>query len=99
MLPCPTAYADQDGDSDAAAEIAQKTAYATQLSAEILQLDSEIIRCRKAKTNWTAATVVGGIGTVATGAGAIVQLNQIQKAKKAGKTEQQHETVEAAKTE
>jgi flagellar motor component MotA len=59
-------------------ELSNKIAIRDALKAEIAQIDSEISRCNKAKTNWTAATIVGGVGVVGTGIGAIVQHNQIQ---------------------
>jgi ribosomal protein S5 len=60
----------------------QKTAIRDQLRAEIAQIDAEKRRCDSARNNWTAATVVGGVGVVGTGIGAIVQHNQIQDKKK-----------------
>lgn len=65
-------------DADVQIELSNKIAVRDALKAEITQIDSEISRCNRAKTNWTAATIVGGAGVVGTGIGAIVQHNQIQ---------------------
>lgn len=54
-------------------DIAIKQAYIETLRTEIEKIDSEIARCKKTRSGWTAATVVGGIGTVATGTAAIIQ--------------------------
>lgn len=62
-------------------ELGRLTMERDSLKAEIAQLDSEMSRCRKQKTGWTAATVVGGVGTVATGIGALVQHKKIQEKK------------------
>lgn len=51
------------------------------LKNDILLLDQEIEKCKKKKKAWTAATVVGGVGVVATGVGAIVQANKINEKK------------------
>ena len=67
-------------------DIADKQAYIETLRTEIAKIDSEILRCKKMKTSWTVATVVGGAGTVATGTAAIIQgvkLGKLKKAKKA----------------
>jgi hypothetical protein len=76
---------------DSEAELAEKTAYARQLELEISQIDAEMLRCRRSKSIWKTATVIGGVGTVGTAVGVIVQTAKIQKAKKAGKTEQKPE--------
>lgn len=68
-------------------EIAMATEYIAQLKAEINQIDSEMMRCRRAKTNWTIGTVIGGAGVVGTATGAIIQSVQINKAKKNSATE------------
>jgi len=72
---------------DLTAEIAMATEYIARLQNEIKQIDSEMARCRSAKTNWTIGTVIGGAGVVGTATGAIVQTVQINKAKKNGATE------------
>lgn len=51
------------------------------LENDIRLLDMEIEKCKKKKTGWTVATVVGGVGVVATGVGAIVQANKISDKK------------------
>lgn len=58
-----------------------------QLQSEIEQLDKDILDCNKDKRTWTIATVVGGVGTVGTGVGAIVQASKLRKLKKAGAVE------------
>ncbi len=62
-------------------EIAEKNAYVEKLESDLSQIYSEIARCRKQKSGWKAATVIGSIGTVATGIGAGVQLHNIKKSK------------------
>ena len=44
-------------------------------------LDAEIDRCERKKKGWTAATVIGGVGVVATGAAAVVQGQKIKQEK------------------
>jgi hypothetical protein len=39
-------------------------------------------RCKKQKSGWTAATVIGSVGVVGTGIGAIVQSKNISDKKK-----------------
>jgi len=69
------------------AELAEKTAYMERLEKDISRLNSETARCKKKVDGWKAATVVGGIGTVGTAVGAMVQGAQILNAQKEGKTE------------
>jgi len=76
------AFADDRDGYAAQMELANKTAMRNALKTEISQIDSEIARCNRAKSNWTAATVVGSVGVVGTGIGAIVQHNQIQSKKR-----------------
>ena len=52
-----------------------------ELKEEIKQIDSEQMRCEKAKKGWLVATVVGGVGVVATGTAAIVQADKLKKQK------------------
>ena len=51
------------------------------LKNDIKSIDEQLIQCKQQKTGWTAATVIGSVGIVGTGIGAIVQDNQIQKKK------------------
>ena len=67
---------------DIDAQIAYKTAQVEQLKSAIAEIDSEFLRCKQSKSQWTTATVVGGIGVVATGTVAAVQVGKLQKAKK-----------------
>ncbi len=38
-----------------------------------------MLRCKKAKKGWVAATIIGGAGVLATGTAAIVQANKLKK--------------------
>lgn len=60
-------------DNNLAEQIQYKEQLIRELKEEISQIDSETIRCEKAKKGWVAATVVGGVGVAATGTAAIVQ--------------------------
>lgn len=51
------------------------------LKNDIKLIDEQLAQCKKQKKGWTAATVIGGVGIVGTGIGAIVQNNQIQNKK------------------
>ena len=51
------------------------------LENDIRILDEEIAKCKKKKKGWTAATIVGGAGVIATGIGAIVQNNKLKEKK------------------
>ncbi|MDR2412683.1 MAG: hypothetical protein LBD50_00530 [Rickettsiales bacterium] len=61
--------------------LVQLTAERDALKEQIAAIDAEQARCKKQKTGWTAATVVGSIGVVGTGIGAIVQGNAIKNKK------------------
>ena len=63
-------------------EYSEKVKIRDQLKEQQQQIQSEKLRCEKQKKNWTIATVVGGVGVVGTGIGAIVQHNKIQDQKK-----------------
>jgi hypothetical protein len=67
-----------------AAELDQKNIYSLQLEQELDLIDAELVRCKNAKNNWKIATVLGSVGTAATGGYAIWQGTQISKAKRAG---------------
>jgi len=67
---CFNAIADDDAISH---EIISKYQIIEELKKEIAQIDSENIRCEKMKKGWIAATIVGGVGVVATGTAAIIQ--------------------------
>ena len=69
-------------------EIAQKTTQVEELKSAIAEIDSEYMRCKRSKSTWTTATVVGGVGVVATGTAAAIQgikLKQIKDKKEAKK--------------
>ncbi len=68
-------FADEDLDI----QIHEKQQLVEQLKDEISQIDSEMVRCKKSKNGWVAATVIGGAGVVATGTAAIVQGVQLSK--------------------
>ena len=70
--------ADTDG---LAQQVQYKEQLVQELKEEIKQIDSEQMRCEKAKKGWIAATVVGGVGVVATGTAAIVQADKLKKQK------------------
>ena len=57
-------------------------AYRDSLKQQIETVDSEIARCEKSLKGWKAATIIGGIGTVASGIGIIAQNKQIKENKK-----------------
>lgn len=48
---------------------------------DIQLLDEEIMKCERKRKGWVAATVVGGVGVVGTGIGALVQNSKIQDKK------------------
>ena len=73
-LIAPMAYADEYTDL---------VEYRNSLREQIEHIDSEIARCEKSAKKWKTATILGGIGTVATGVGVVVQVNQISDNKKA----------------
>lgn len=62
-------------------EIQEKEALVQKLKNEILQIDSEIMRCERVRKNWKTATIVGGVGTVATGTAAVIQAVKLNKQK------------------
>ena len=69
-------------DEDIAAQVQYKEQLVRELKEEIAQIDSEMLRCEKAKRGWVAATVVGGVGVAATGTAAIVQGVKINQKRK-----------------
>lgn len=62
---------------------------------EIIQLDKDLMECKQELKGWTTATVLGSVGTVATGVGATIQGVSLHKLKK----EQQQEKQELNQTE
>lgn len=80
-------------------EILSKYQIIEELKKEIAQIDSENIRCERMKKGWIAATVVGGVGVVATGTAAIIQgtkLKDMPKQKKENKKEDKPESGDEA---
>ena len=57
-------------------------AYRDSLKQQIDAVDSEIARCEKSMKGWKTATIVGSVGTVASGIGIIAQQQQIKENKK-----------------
>lgn len=89
---CGTVFAD---DANIGHEIVTKYQIIEELKKEIAQIDSEQIRCEKMKNGWIVATVVGGVGVIATGTAAIIQGTKLKdkpKTKKTQKTETNPET-------
>ena len=70
-----------------AEQVAYKEEIIQTLKEEIKQIDSEMSRCEKAKKGWLAATVIGGVGVVATGTAAIAQTVKAKKDQKAKEQE------------
>ena len=82
-------------------QIDEKQEIIRELKAEIQQIDSEMSRCQRAKKGWTAATIVGGVGVVATGGAAIAQVvkaknDEKQKAAEKNKTGEDDTKTESA---
>jgi len=87
LLACITVRAD---DVNIGHEIVAKYQMIEELKKEIAQIDSEQIRCQKMKNGWITATIIGGVGVVATGTAAIIQGTKLKdkpKTKKPQKTE------------
>lgn len=63
-------------------EYTELVAYRDLLKQQIETVDSEIAKCEKTVKGWKAATIIGGIGTVASGIGIIAQNQQIKENKK-----------------
>ncbi len=63
-------------------EYTELIAYRDSLKQQIATIDSEIARCEKSLKGWKAATIIGGIGTVASGIGIIAQNKQVKENKK-----------------
>jgi hypothetical protein len=68
-------------DEQKAELVAQKTAELDTLKSDIAQIISEKARCGKQKKGWTAATIIGSLGVVATGTAAIVQGSKVSDKK------------------
>ena len=63
-------------------EYTELVAYRDSLKEQIKVIDSEIARCEKSMKGWKTATIVGGVGAVASGIGIIAQKNQIKENQK-----------------
>ena len=74
--------------------IAQKQAQIVELQAELDEVIKKIADCNRQKKSWGAATVVGGIGTAGTLAGAVFQGVKLNKLKKSGAIEGADDTGE-----
>ena len=64
-------------------EYTELIAYRDALKEQIAAVESETIRCEKSLKGWKTATIIGGVGAVASGIGIIAQKNQIDKNQKA----------------
>ncbi len=64
-----------------AEEYTDLIAYRDALREQIAAVDSEIERCEKSMKGWKAATIVGGIGTLASGVGLIIQNKKLKENK------------------
>lgn len=87
-------YMARGDDIDLGSEIIYKYKLIEELKKEITQIDSENARCQRAKNGWVAATVVGGVGVVATGTVAIIQASKLKdkpQPKKENKKESEKE--------
>ena len=56
--------------------------YRDSLKKQIETVDSEIARCEKSLKGWKTATIIGGVGAVASGIGIIAQNQKIKENKK-----------------
>ena len=65
-----------------ASDVAALQAQINALKREIIQLDNDISECKSGLKSWTTATVVGAVGTAATGVGAAIQGSMLHKLKK-----------------
>lgn len=63
-------------------EYAELIAYRDSLKQQIQDVKSELTRCEKSLKGWKTATIIGGIGAVASGIGIIAQNQQIKENKK-----------------
>ena len=63
-------------------DVAVLQATVASLKREIEQLDKDLSECKQNTKGWTVATVVGSVGTVATGVGAAIQGSMLHKMKK-----------------
>jgi hypothetical protein len=69
-------------ESEKTAIIAELSGAIKLLQEDLLQMDMEIRRCGRSRSDWRTATIIGGIGVVGTATGAIIQTVQLNKAKK-----------------
>ncbi len=53
-----------------------------QLQQQVAAVDAEIAKCEKSMKGWTAATIIGSVGAVASGIGIIAQSQQVKENKK-----------------
>ena len=62
-----------------AEDLSEMIAYRDALKEEIAAVDAETKRCEKTLKGWKAATIIGAVGTVATGATAFMQYKGLKK--------------------
>jgi hypothetical protein len=87
----------ETGPSEAEKEslIAELSGAVRQLQDDLSQMDMEIKRCERARSNWRAATIVGSVGVIGTATGAIIQSVQLNKAKKESNAKSPEKPAEA----
>ena len=86
LISCSSVFAD---DTELAEQVRYKEEVLRTLKEEISQIDSEMLRCEKAKKGWVAATVIGGVGVAATGTAAIIQTVKMKEKNNPKKSEEQ----------
>ena len=86
LISCSSVFAD---DAELVEQVRYKEEVLRTLKEEISQIDSEMLRCEKAKKGWVAATVIGGVGVAATGTAAIVQTVKMKEKNNPKKPEEQ----------
>ena len=63
-------------------EYTELITYRDALKAQIATVESETNRCEKSLKGWKAATIISGVGAVASGIGIIAQTQQIKENQK-----------------
>ncbi len=63
-------------------EYAELMARRDYLQQQVATLDADIAKCEKGIKGWKAATIIGGVGAVASGIGIIAQSQQVKENKK-----------------
>lgn len=76
---------EQKENADKEKQISDLSNKIKQLQDDLVKIDIEINRCKKAKSNWRGATIIGGVGVIGTTTGAVAQGIQLKKIEKANK--------------